>query len=105
MFAAARPPAAWSPDRNRCARGSSRFRSSIAGQDSLASRSFFCCLGSDRADIGKALLRQRHASGDVAGAAPHAILPQHRGLRPPLGPTPPPAPPPPVHVRPPKGAL
>src|SRR5260221_7285556 len=26
----------------------------------------FCCLGSDRADIGKALLRQRHASGDVA---------------------------------------
>src|SRR5258705_8808989 len=28
-----------------------------------------CCLGSNRADIGKTLLRQRHASRDVAGLA------------------------------------
>src|SRR5260370_39454435 len=62
----------------------------------------FCCLGSDRADIGKALLRQRHASGDVAGAPPNPILRQKRGFGAPLRPAPHPPPPPRVPVRGPK---
>jgi hypothetical protein len=40
----------------------------------------FCCLGSDRADIGKTLLRQRHASGDMAGLA-HIHVERKYGVR------------------------
>src|SRR5258708_5525909 len=77
MSATARSAAAWSLDRSRCERGSSRSRWSIGGWDSLASRSSLLPL-SDCTDIGKALLRQCHAIGDMARLMAVHIEREHR---------------------------